>query len=347
MNEPRDDTEAGGDALAARYHDAVRRDAEAQREPAARVREAALLYARTLAQGRAAPQAEPGAEAAAPPPDDDLLEPVAPAAARAANDTHWRIAALASLVIAGLATVIGVHWHRGEPAAVVAQAPEAQPAAAEPKAADVEPDMPAAEPRVAVGANANLPAARPAAAPRSEQAAVAAATPNPGKAATPAVPAAPPAAAKTAAPAIAAAGPAAARPAPQVLAAAPPVRTPPQVSAAQKANASAYGMIPRNAATDTAPADAAASSPGAQAMSAAEARARLMASLARPAHESDPAQWWAYIAGLHARGRVKEADIEWIRLHERFPAFKPPPGSPYGSDTADRPTDKPAEQPAQ
>ncbi|MBU6436656.1 MAG: hypothetical protein KGQ77_03935 [Betaproteobacteria bacterium] len=59
-----------------------------------------------------------------------------------------------------------------------------------------------------------------------------------------------------------------------------------------------------------------------------------MASLARPAHEADPAQWWAYIAKLHERGRVKEADIEWIRLHERYPAFKPPPGAPYHADDA-------------
>jgi hypothetical protein len=58
--------------------------------------------------------------------------------------------------------------------------------------------------------------------------------------------------------------------------------------------------------------------------SAAEQRARLLASLGRPSHEADPEQWWAHITQLRSKGRVKEADIEQIRLRDRYPAFKLP-----------------------
>lgn len=58
--------------------------------------------------------------------------------------------------------------------------------------------------------------------------------------------------------------------------------------------------------------------------SAAEQRARLLASLGRPAHEADPEQWWAHITQLRSKGRVKEADIELIRLRDRYPVFKLP-----------------------
>jgi hypothetical protein len=50
----------------------------------------------------------------------------------------------------------------------------------------------------------------------------------------------------------------------------------------------------------------------------------LLASLGRPAHEADPEQWWAHITQLRSKGRVKEADIELIRLRDRYPVFKLP-----------------------
>jgi hypothetical protein len=78
--------------------------------------------------------------------------------------------------------------------------------------------------------------------------------------------------------------------------------------------------------------------------SAAEQRARLLASLGRPTHEADPEQWWAHITQLRSKGRVKEADIEQIRLRDRYPAFKLPARAASEAEAAEPATAIPPPQ---
>ncbi len=84
---------------------------------------------------------------------------------------------------------------------------------------------------------------------------------------------------------------------------------------------------------------ATAAQPEAASASMSTADARVGAGLARPEHEAVPEKWMAYIADLKSRGRTREADIELVRLRERYPQFN------LGKPTKfiDRPMNKPTD----
>jgi hypothetical protein len=280
---------------------------------------------------------------------------------------------VAAATAGGLALGASYSWfnasrqHSAAPEPMIAQAPAAAPVVVVPPVA-VAPPVTAAPPLVV--ATAEPPAARVEAneaSPRREAA----------DAAAPRAKAelAKPAAVKKAAPknneAKLAKAPNATSNPPVAVADGKPVAAP-QISAAPLPNnvgsasgAVAAGPAPAEAvamndaaSTDSKAKRAASPQAGAASMSTMEARAsgadgrantadaRVSAALGRPEHEAVPEKWMAYITDLKNRGRTREADIELVRLRERYPQFNIGKPTKFIDKPMNKPTDNPVDAPS-
>jgi hypothetical protein len=79
---------------------------------------------------------------------------------------------------------------------------------------------------------------------------------------------------------------------------------------------------------------------------AGTADARISAALGRPEHEAVPEKWMAYITDLKNRGRTREADIELVRLRERYPQFNIGKPTKFIDRPMNKPTDSPVDAPS-
>jgi hypothetical protein len=76
------------------------------------------------------------------------------------------------------------------------------------------------------------------------------------------------------------------------------------------------------------------------------ADARVSAALGRPEHEAVPEKWMVYITDLKNRGRTREADIELMRLRERYPQFNIGKPTKFIDRPMNKPTDSPVDAPS-
>lgn len=353
------------DDLLKRYQETV---SDESFEPASRVRSAVLMYARTLAEHR---NAFPGSvahrnedeeqELASVPREQKSLDPrplpIKPLPDLSDEGDSWprelpRVAAanpwlslgrwVATAIAGGLALGAGYSWWNGmrhqnagsnEP--ILAQAPATLPAKAE---------APASPPPATVNAptqvaQADIKAITPSEASRKLEAPPASPANKSGvaaasdKAAKPTAVAAAPRSKERNLPAGSTSNPSvmvadgAAIPSPQIAARS---LSTPSAEAAPSVAAAPAAPVAQSAVIAAAPAMRAAA-PRAEA--APESRASAKTAAVATEYESDPAKWMNYINALRTRGRTREADVELMRLRERYPQYVVP-AKPAGAASA-------------